>query len=159
MKFFDTFSSPLGTLYMTFSGKSLLEIAFKKPALKKGKAPESFKKQLSDYFDGGLREFKQNITMDEGTEFEKQVWLAIKDVPFGETKTYKWLAERLGTPGGSRAVGQALSKNPIPIVIPCHRIIESTGKIGGYSSGVDIKRRLLEMEYYHSINAQEDIDE
>ncbi len=159
MKFFDTFSSPLGTLYMTFSGKSLLEIALKKPALKKGTAPESFKKQLSDYFDGKLREFKQNITLDEGTEFEKQVWFAIKDVPFGETRTYKWLAERLGTPGGSRAVGQALSKNPIPIVIPCHRIIESTGKIGGYSSGVDIKRRLLEMEYYHSINAREDINE
>lgn len=155
MKFFDTFLSPLGTLYMTFSGKSLLEISLKKPTLKRGKAPAGFTKQLSDYFDGKLREFKQNITLDEGTEFEKQVWLAIKDVPFGETRTYKWLAERLGTPGGSRAVGQALSKNPIPIVIPCHRIIESTGKIGGYSSGVDIKRRLLEMEYYHS---REDID-
>lgn len=150
MKIFDTFSSPFGQLYIIFSGKALAGISFKKPSLKMGRVPDSFKRQLKDYFTGELREFKQSIVFAEGTEFEKQVWLALRDVPYGETKTYKWLAQRVGNPKGPRAVGRALSKNPIPIVLPCHRIIESDGDIGGYSSGVNIKRRLLSLEYYHS---------
>lgn len=83
----------------------------------------------------------------EGTDFDKKVWLALKEIPYGETKTYKWLAEKTGNSNAYRAVGQALSRNPIPIVFPCHRIIESDGSIGGYSSGINIKRRLLEIEY------------
>ena len=153
-KFFDTLSSPLGLLYIIFSGKAskiaLSGISFKKPHLKAGRAPDSFKQQLGDYFDGKLREFHQKVVLTEGTEFEQKVWLALRDVPYGQTKTYKWLAEKVNIPKGSRAVGRALSKNPIPIVLPCHRIIESDGDIGGYSSGVDIKRRLLSLEYYHS---------
>jgi methylated-DNA-[protein]-cysteine S-methyltransferase len=155
MKFFDSFKSPLGNIYMIFSGKSLVGVSFKKPHTKRGKAPEAFKKEIEAYFNGGLRKFSQKTAFDEGTEFEQQVWLAIRDVPYGETRTYKWLAERVGSPEGSRAVGQALAKNPIPIVIPCHRIIESSGKMGGYSSGVDIKRRLLKMEYYNSMSAED----
>ena len=65
---------------------------------------------------------------------------------------YKWIAEKIGRPAAVRAVGRALSKNPIPIVIPCHRIIESDGSLGGYSSGIDRKRRLLDMEYYARMN-------
>jgi methylated-DNA-[protein]-cysteine S-methyltransferase len=158
MQFFDTFKSPLGNIYMIFSGKTLTGVSFKKPPFKKGAAPESFKKELRGYFDGKLRKFTQKTAFAEGTDFEREVWLAIKDVPYGETRTYKWLAERVGSPEGSRAVGQALSKNPISIVIPCHRIIESTGKIGGYSSGEGIKRRLLEMEYYNSLSAEDTDD-
>jgi methylated-DNA-[protein]-cysteine S-methyltransferase len=66
-------------------------------------------------------------------------------------RTYKWLAEKTGKPGAFRAVGQSLSRNPIPIILPCHRVIESDGSIGGYSAGVDIKRRLLEIEYYSKL--------
>ena len=77
-----------------------------------------------------------------------KVWYALNEIPYGETKTYKWIAEKIGKPAAVRAVGQALSKNPIPIVVPCHRVIESDGSIGGYSSGVNVKKRLLEMEYY-----------
>jgi methylated-DNA-[protein]-cysteine S-methyltransferase len=150
MQFFDTFN-----IYMIFSGKTLTGISFKKPAVKKGAVPENFKNDLRDYFDGKLHKFTQKTAFEEGTDFEREVWLAIKDIPYGETRTYKWLAERVGSPEGSRAVGQALSKNPLPIVIPCHRIIESTGKIGGYSSGEGIKRRLLEMEYYNSLSAED----
>lgn len=154
--FYDTFHSPFGTLYLIFSGGgSLTEIRFgdkgeTAPSLscRKGKAPALFTKQLSDYFNGRLREFKQKIVLLHGTDFEQTVWLSLKEVPYGETRTYKWLAERVGKPMAFRAVGQALSKNPIPIVLPCHRIIESDGSLGGYSSGVDIKRRLLDMEYY-----------
>ena len=150
MESFDTFSSPLGTLYIVFSGQSLSGIFFKKPKIKAAKSPDSFKGQLSAYFDGKLMTFDQKIALTSGTDFEKKVWLALKEIPYGETRTYKWLAEMVGSPMASRAVGQALSKNPIPIVLPCHRIIESDGDLGGYSAGEDIKRRLLSLEYYHS---------
>jgi methylated-DNA-[protein]-cysteine S-methyltransferase len=150
MEYFDTFPSPLGMLFIAFSGRSLNGIYFKKPKLKAGEAPDSFKRQFKDYFDGKLRKFDQKIALTSGTDFEKQVWLSLKEIPYGETRTYKWLAELVGRPRASRAVGQALSKNPIPIVLPCHRIIESDGDLGGYSSGEDIKRRLLSLEYYYS---------
>lgn len=149
--FFDTFQSPLGMLYVVFFGDALTEIRFEdqKPDCPRGRAPDSFKRQMGDYFDGRLREFNHRIVFLRGTDFEKKVWLTLRKVPYGETRTYKWLAEMIGKPRAFRAVGQALSKNPIPIVLPCHRIIESGGSIGGYSSGVDIKRRLLDMEYYN----------
>jgi methylated-DNA-[protein]-cysteine S-methyltransferase len=153
MEFHDTFSSPLGMLYITFSGKALTGMSFSKPKLRAGKAPGSFKAQLRDYFGGRLREFEQAAAFKLGTEFERKVWQAIRDIPYGETRTYKWLAQQVGSPNGSRAVGQALSKNPIAIVFPCHRVVESQGKIGGYSGGVDIKRRLLALEYYHAKEA------
>lgn len=148
--FFDTFHSPLGTIYLVFSGKALAEIRFENetPPYPKGRAPESFKKQLTDYFSGGLRDFHQDIVFLEGTDFEKSVWLFLKEIPYGETRSYKWLAGKAGNPKAARAVGRALSRNPIPIVIPCHRIIESDGSLGGYSGGIDIKRRLLDLEYY-----------
>ncbi len=147
--FYDTFDSPIGTLYLIFSGKHLAEISFEKPGHKRGSAPESFRKELKGYFEGSIKEFKQPFVFLEGTDFEKKVWFALKEIPYGETRAYKWLAERVGNPKANRAVGQALGRNPIPIVFPCHRVIESDGSIGGYSSGVDIKRRLLEIEYYN----------
>lgn len=149
--FYDIYESPLGTLYLLFAGKSLAGVSFKKPAqtaFKKGAAPKNFIRELNAYFQGTRCVFTLKIKFLEGTDFEKKVWLCLKDIPFGETRTYKWAAEKIGSPSATRAVGQALSKNPIPIVLPCHRIIESDGSIGGYSSGVNIKRRLLEMEYY-----------
>jgi methylated-DNA-[protein]-cysteine S-methyltransferase len=151
--FYDTVESPLGTLYLLFSGETLRGIAFKKPGevLRKGKAPPLIKNELKEYFENGREEFTQKIKFIKGTEFEKKVWLALKEIPYGETRTYKWLAEKVGKPNASRAVGQALSRNPIPIILPCHRVIESDGSIGGYSSGVDIKRRLLEIEYYRKL--------
>jgi len=116
--------------------------------LRKGSAPESFIEELSSYFSGTDCVFKQEIRFLTGTAFEKNVWSVLPDIPFGETRSYKWVAEKTGNPAAVRAVGRALSKNPVPIVIPCHRVIESDGSIGGYSSGVEVKRRLLEMEYY-----------
>jgi len=148
---YDIFDSPLGKLYLTFSGDSLSGISFTKPSdisFKKGSAPENFIKELDLYFKGSNGKFAQKIKFLSGTEFEMKVWNALNEIPYGETKTYKWIAEKIGKPSAVRAVGQALSKNPIPIVIPCHRVIESDGSIGGYSSGVNIKKRLLEMEYY-----------
>jgi len=148
--FYDTFQSPTGTLFLIFTGKSLSGIGFRKPdkMLKKAAASPLIKKELRAYFEKGLDEFTQQITFTQGSDFDKKVWLSLKEIPYGETRTYKWLAEKIGNPKASRAVGQALGRNPVPIIFPCHRIVESDGSLGGYSGGIDIKRRLLDMEYY-----------
>lgn len=152
---YDIFESPVGTLFLIFSGSSLVKISFEKPsdiAFKKGSAPGSFIKELKSYFQGSNAGFSQQIKFLAGTDFERNIWTLLKDIPYGETRTYKWIAERAGNPSATRAAGRALSKNPIPIVLPCHRVIESDGSVGGYSSGVSIKVRLLELEYYSKMN-------
>ena len=148
----DTFQSPFGTLYLSFSGRVLTGIGYERPKhprpLQETKYSLRFKKELEAYFQGRMSTFDQEVGFPEGTDFEQEVWLALRDIPYGETRSYKWLAERIGRPKATRAVGRALGRNPIPIVLPCHRVIESDGSLGGYSSGVDIKRRLLDIEYY-----------
>lgn len=150
--FIDIFLSPLGKLFLLFSGGALAAIEFERPSFSLPSAETAqsrlLKKQLGAYFDGRLMSFDLEIEFLGGTEFEREVWHALREVPYGETRSYKWLAERIGRPKAVRAVGQALGKNPIPIVIPCHRIIESDGSLGGYTGGTDIKRRLLDLEYY-----------
>lgn len=80
------------------------------------------------------------------TEFERQVYLVVSAIPHGETRTYKWVAERIGRPNAVRAVGRALNRNPLPILVPCHRVVKSNGELGGYKFGLELKRRLLELE-------------
>ena len=155
---YDVFDSPLGLLYLTFSGTFLSGVSFNKPlhaSFRQGAAPQGFIRELVRYFNGTGFKLSQKIKFLTGTEFEKGVWSALKKIPYGETRSYKWIAEKVGNPSAVRAVGRALSKNPVPIVVPCHRVIESDGSIGGYSSGVDRKIRLLEMEYYNKANEQE----
>lgn len=156
--FYDTCESPLGTLYLIFEGQTLRGIRFSKPSelLRKGKSPSIVKRELAEYFEQGREEFTQKFAVKGGTDFEKTVWNVLHEVPYGETRTYKWLAEKIGKPNASRAVGQALSRNPIPILIPCHRIIESDGSLGGYTGGIEIKRRLLDIEYYVKLSTNPD---
>jgi len=155
---FDKFKSPLGTLYLVFAGNCLVKIEFEKTHGAEPVAPispervsHSLKMQLGEYFEGKLREFSQEVVLLQGTDFDRKVWLTLKEIPYGETRSYRWLAERIGNPRAVRAVGQALGRNSIPIILPCHRIIESNGSIGGYSGGINIKRRLLDLEYYYTI--------
>ena len=153
---YDIFESPVGKLYLAFSGKVLVGVSFRKPSgvpFKDSAATKSFIKELSLYFKGSKSEFSQKIKFLTGTEFERKVWGALMKIPFGETRSYKWVAEKIGNPAAVRAVGRALSKNPIPVVVPCHRVIESDGSIGGFSSGVETKRRLLDLEYYAKVNS------
>jgi O-6-methylguanine DNA methyltransferase len=153
---YEIFDSPMGSIYLVFAGKMLSGLSFIKPvdiSLKKGTAPKSLINDLQSYFNGSVIEFEQEVSFLSGTDFEKHVWTALRQIPCGETRTYKWVAEAIGNPSAVRAVGRALSKNPLPIVIPCHRVIESDGSLGGYSLGTDIKRRLLEMEYYAQLNS------
>ncbi len=150
-EFFDTLLTPVGLLYLIFNSDFLTGISFQRPAnlhVKSAENMELVKKELTEYFDKKRRVFTFRTAFYKGTDFEKKVWCALKDVPYGETRTYKWMAERVERSRAFRAVGSALGKNPIPIVFPCHRIIEADGSIGGYSPSVDIKRRLLDIEYY-----------
>jgi len=101
--------------------------------------------QLEAYFAGELRQFSLPLA-PVGTDFEQSVWAALCQVPFGETASYRDIAEAVGRPLAVRAVGNANGKNPIPIFIPCHRIIRSDGTPGGYSCGIEIKKKLLRLE-------------
>lgn len=105
-----------------------------------------FFRELDNYFKGNLKIFRQKFKIINGTDFEKDVWDFLKNIPYGETKTYKWVAERIGRKKAVRAIGQALKKNPLPIILPCHRVINSNGSIGGFSWGREIKKFLLELE-------------
>lgn len=103
------------------------------------------KEQLAKYFAGKRTSFNIQLNL-VGTEFQKKVWDRIQDVEYGKTATYKEIAKAIGCPKGSRAVGRAVGSNPAAIVVPCHRIIGSGGKLTGYYYGLDIKKRLLELE-------------
>lgn len=102
-------------------------------------------RQLRDYFAGRLRHFDLPLRAD-GTAFQRDVWRAMSAIPYGETRSYAQLAHTVGKPGAARAVGSACGRNPLPIVVPCHRVITSDGKLGGYSGGVNVKEQLLELE-------------
>lgn len=101
--------------------------------------------ELEEYFKGTRREFTVPLK-PEGTEFQKKVWKTLQTIPYGKTRSYKEIANAAGCPNGCRAVGLANGKNPIPIIIPCHRVINSNNKIGGYSGGLGIKKKLLAIE-------------
>lgn len=106
------------------------------------------KVELGEYFAGERREFDVPLALN-GSAFQLSVWGAVRDVPYGHTVTYAELAEKIGKPSAFRAVAQANSQNPINIIIPCHRVINNGGGIGGYAGGVDKKEQLLEFERNH----------
>jgi methylated-DNA-[protein]-cysteine S-methyltransferase len=146
--------SPLGPLLLTADDAGLRQIFFvngRHPARpesswKEDRAPliETIR-QLQAYFAGELESFDLKLA-PEGTPFQQEVWRRLCDIPYGETISYGTLAGRIGNPKASRAVGLANGSNPIPIVIPCHRVIGSNGKLTGYGGGLPIKEKLLALE-------------
>ena len=102
-------------------------------------------KQLKEYFEGKRTKFEIPLN-PKGTEFMKKVWKELLNIPYGEVRTYKEIAEKIGNSKASRAVGMANNKNPIPIIIPCHRVIGSNNKLVGYALGLDMKKYLLDLE-------------
>ncbi|MFT7682425.1 MAG: methylated-DNA-[protein]-cysteine S-methyltransferase [Moritella dasanensis] len=104
--------------------------------------------QLQEYFNGQRHEFSIPLAAN-GTEFQNKVWQALTTIPYGETWSYKDLAIAVGNPKASQAVGGANSKNPISIIVPCHRVIGKNGNLTGYAGGLDIKQRLLNLETKH----------
>ncbi|MFJ8941939.1 methylated-DNA--[protein]-cysteine S-methyltransferase [Streptomyces sp. NPDC102395] len=101
--------------------------------------------QLEAYFAGGLKEFTLPLRLD-GTPFQRGVWAELRKIPYGETRTYGDLAHALGAPTASRAVGLANGRNPVGIIVPCHRVVGADGSLTGYGGGLDRKRRLLSFE-------------
>jgi methylated-DNA-[protein]-cysteine S-methyltransferase len=106
---------------------------------------DAVRAQLGEYFAGERTEFDLPLAM-AGTEFQRTVWAALRKIPYGETISYGQLADRIGKPNASRAVGLANGRNPIGIIVPCHRVVGSTGDLTGYGGGIDRKRALLSFE-------------
>ncbi len=102
-------------------------------------------RQLGEYFAGRRKTFDLKLDV-EGTPFQRAVWDALQTIPFGETRSYGDIARQIGNPAAVRATGAANGRNPVPIVVPCHRVIGSTGKLTGFGGGLDVKARLLELE-------------
>ena len=102
--------------------------------------------RLQRYFYGEKVSFPDSLDLSGATDFQKAVWNATRFIPYGETRTYVWVAQQIGNPRASRAVGGALARDPFPIIVPCHRVLASNGNIGGFSGGLALKRRLLKLE-------------
>ena len=146
--------SPTGTLLLVADEAGLREIAFPrqgraaspKDGWEESPAPfHEVTRQLRAYFAGKLERFDLPLA-PEGTSFQQKVWRELCKIPYGETISYGELARRIGNPNASRAVGLANGSNPIPIIIPCHRVIGSNGKLTGYGGGLPIKEKLLALE-------------
>ncbi|MCZ6677093.1 MAG: methylated-DNA--[protein]-cysteine S-methyltransferase [Candidatus Poribacteria bacterium] len=101
---------------------------------------------LTRYFNGNPVDFSLNLDLETGTAFRKRVWQAARQIPHGEVRTYGWIAQQIHRSKSARAVGGAMGANPLPIIVPCHRVIRSDGGLGGYSGGLHWKQRLLTLE-------------
>jgi methylated-DNA-[protein]-cysteine S-methyltransferase len=146
--------SPIGPLLLVRNDSGLLQVNFcngrhrAKPEASWTENPQPLKEtacQLKAYFAGTLQEFDLPLA-PQGTHFQLGVWKRLCEIPYGETISYGELARRIGNPNASRAVGLANGSNPIPIIIPCHRVIGSNGKMTGYGGGLPIKEKLLALE-------------
>jgi methylated-DNA-[protein]-cysteine S-methyltransferase len=150
---YTTLKSPIGEIVLTsneegLSGLYTPEHPYYKTAKKGMLDPKPFKaaiKQLDEYFKGKRTEFDLNLA-PEGTDFQKTVWKALAKIRFGKTQSYGEVAKVIKNPKGSRAVGLANGKNPICIIVPCHRVIGANGKLTGYAGGLKAKKWLLEHE-------------
>jgi methylated-DNA-[protein]-cysteine S-methyltransferase len=105
--------------------------------------------RFKHYFTGRQVAFPDRLDIHKATPFQRAVWQTARKIPYGETRRYAWVARKTGKPGAARAAGQALGRNPLPIIIPCHRVIYSNGGLGGFTGGVALKKRLLVLEKYY----------
>ena len=156
MRYYDTYESPQGNMLLVATDEGLAGVYFNGQKYFPGKKTEwrhspglpvlkQAKRELQEYFAGKRRNF--NVALDpEGTPFQRSVWKAISRVDFGTTITYGALAAKAGRPGSARAAGVATGRNPISIVVPCHRIMGANGSLTGYAGGLQRKRALLALE-------------
>jgi len=151
---FTTFKSPFGSLVIAGVGGKIRSVRIATddgrfaPQPSWSRADGEFAeatKQLAAYFAGRLREFSLPLEL-VGTPFQKDAWRILREVPYGATATYGEIARTMGRPNASRAVGNAMNRNPITIIVPCHRVLGKDGALTGYLNGTEMKRRLLAME-------------
>ncbi len=154
---FSRTSSPAGPLFLAASEKGLVRLEFEgrvmnldsKIQLRESKqtlAP--YLRELDEYFAGERREFSMRLDL-RGTAFQLACWNALLEIPYGETRSYADIARSIGHPKAFRAVGMSNNRNPVAIVVPCHRVIASGGSLCGYGGGLDLKRKLLDLEQAH----------
>ena len=157
---YTVFNTDMGWVAIVGSGRGLVSISLPHNSAEEAfcsigedkyttSSPYRFKdliKRLKAYFSGHKVLFPDELDLSAATQFQREVWQAGRLIPYGETRSYSWLAERVGKSGAARAVGQALGKNRLPIIIPCHRVIGSDGSLGGFSGGLEMKKRLLHLE-------------
>lgn len=153
--------SPIGRLMLEEEDGALVRVAFKReiPAgieeqaeelpLQAKEVLEKAERQLDEYFAGERKVFNLPLA-PKGTEFQKKVWAALRDIPYGETRSYGQIAAAVGNPKASRAVGMANHRNPISIIVPCHRVIGADGRLVGFGGGLWIKEKLLKLEKENS---------
>ena len=147
---FWMFDTPLGTMAVGEEDGCITRVWLPNspmPRLMPHKTPllERAQGQILEYFNGQRQEFDLPLAF-VGTDFQKKVWKALTAIPYGQTVTYGALAEAVGCPGGARAVGMANHRNPLPILVPCHRVVGSGGKLTGYAGGLEMKKALLDLE-------------
>jgi len=152
--YYTWFESPIGPLLLAGADSKLKLVSFAKGRHARQVDPDWIEDasvfaeaidQLQRYFAGNLETFDLPLLL-EGTTFQKKVWTALKDIPYGETISYKTLAQRVGSPKAVRAVGAANGANPIPIILPCHRVIGNDGSLTGFGGGLPLKQKLLALE-------------
>lgn len=152
--FFFRTDSPVGPLFLAASEKGLVRLEFDtrvqklngKIQLRESRSQiASYLRELNEYFAGDRREFSMPLDL-RGTPFQLACWDALLAIPYGETRTYADVARSIGHPKAFRAVGMANNRNPIAIVVPCHRVIATGGSLCGYGGGLDLKRKLLDLE-------------
>ncbi len=156
--------SPIGTIVIVVDGDRLCSLDFEDYAermmrllkrryaevqLTRADDPHGFGTRIRDYFAGEYESLATIPVHTGGTPFQQQVWTALREIPAGETVTYSQLAARIGRPSAARAVGMAISLNPVAIVLPCHRVIGCNASLSGYAGGVERKRWLLRHEHAH----------
>ncbi len=152
MKNFFVASSPWGYLHMTYDKDYLYSFTIRPTWEGDFGTPSPLTEQvcqeMEEYFAGERKNFTIP-TKTEGTPFQEKVWQALRDIPYGETRSYGQIAAAIGNPKASRAVGMANNKNPILIITPCHRVIGANGKLVGFGAGLPLKERLLTLEANH----------
>lgn len=151
---FCRIETPIGKLLLAATERGLRYVYFggtlprprkEEVWIESPEALRPYAEELQAYFRGELREFTCKLDL-AGTEFQKKCWNALMRIPYGKTCSYADIAKEVGSPRAFRAVGQANHNNPIPIIVPCHRVITSSGTLGGYGGGLDVKRTLLRLE-------------
>ena len=126
--------------------QSLLRKRFRKKPIRDDEKLKSVINEMLDYFNGNQVNFKSILDLSIGTIFQRKVWDQVSKIPYGEFRSYKWIAKEIGNLNAVRAVGNAVGKNPVPPIIPCHRVIRTDGNLGGFSSGISLKKWLLKLE-------------
>lgn len=151
MKSIWHYDFPVGSIWIGEENEAITYIAFNvdkcRAAFDKKETPliKNAARQLTEYFNGQRKEFDLPLA-PHGTGFQESVWQALQDIPFGETRSYKEIAIQIGNPQAARAVGMANNRNPISIIIPCHRVVGHNGDLVGYGGGINIKKYLLDLE-------------